>query len=113
MQSQMTCRTRHRNTLAASLQPAEVRRTAGMRLRRAAMEAGVVLSLTLAIVAILCLFGFQHASALEMIGPAHHEGRIAMGAVLLGAFIGLCGLTSFMLRKTLSADDNHGACPRH
>lgn len=81
------------------------RHTAGRRVSRALMEAGVVLSLTFAIVAVLCMFGLQRASALELSGLPSDDGRIAMGAVLLALFVGLCGLTSFMLRSTLNAAD--------
>lgn len=77
------------------------RHTAGRRLRRAAMEAGVVLSLTFAIVAVLCMFGLQRASAFELVHGATSDGRLAVGAVLLAGFVGLCGLTTFMLRNTL------------
>lgn len=77
------------------------RHTARRRLRRAVMEAGVVLSLTFAIVAVLCMFGLQRASALEFTPTAASDGRLAAGAVLLAAFVGLCGLTTFMLRQTL------------
>lgn len=77
------------------------RHTATRRLRRAAMEAGVVLSLTFAIVAVLCMFGLQRASALELMHATPSDGRIAAGAVLLASFVGLCGLTTFMLRNTL------------
>ncbi|MDQ0509557.1 hypothetical protein [Ancylobacter amanitiformis] len=84
---------------------AEPRHTAGRRLSRALMEAGVVLSLTFAIVAVLCMFGLQRASALDLSGMPAQDGRIAMGAVLLALFVGLCGLTSFMLRSTLNAAD--------
>lgn len=77
------------------------RHTAGRRLRRALMEAGVVLSLTFAIVAVLCMFGLQRASALELGPAAASDGRLAAGAVLLAAFVGMCGLTTFMLRQTL------------
>ncbi|GLK70953.1 hypothetical protein KHC23_09305 [Ancylobacter dichloromethanicus] len=79
------------------------RHTAGRRLRRAAMEAGVVLSLTFAIVAVLCMFGLQRASAFEITHGAASDGRLAVGAVLLAAFVGLCGLTTFMLRNTLQS----------
>lgn len=78
------------------------RHTAGRRLSRALMEAGVVLSLTFAIVAVLCLFGLQRASALDISAMPDADGRVAIGAVLLTVFIGLCGLTSFMLRDTLA-----------
>ncbi|WP_371346857.1 hypothetical protein [Ancylobacter sp. IITR112] len=82
---------------------ATARYTAGRRLRRAALEAGVVLSLTVAIVAVLCLFGLQRASAFDVVhGPAS-DGRIAIGAFLLVAFVGLSGLTTFMLRSTLQS----------
>ncbi|MCS0501648.1 hypothetical protein [Ancylobacter mangrovi] len=81
--------------------PAEPSRTAGRRFRRALLEAGVVLSLTLAIVAVLCMFSLQRAVALEIHPAMASDGRIAMGAVLLTGFIGLCGLSSFMLRNTL------------
>ncbi|ADH89664.1 hypothetical protein Snov_2369 [Ancylobacter novellus DSM 506] len=75
--------------------------TARRRLVRALMEAGVVLSLTFATVAVLCLFGLQRASALELVAGPASDGRMAVGAVLISAFVGLCGLTSFMLRNTL------------
>jgi hypothetical protein len=65
------------------------------------MEAGVVLSLTFATVAVLCLFGLQRASALDLVAGPASDGRMAVGAVLISAFVGLCGLTSFMLRNTL------------
>ncbi|CAA0094907.1 Uncharacterised protein [Starkeya nomas] len=88
------------------------RHTAHRRLRRAAMEAGVVLSLTFAIVAVLCMFGLQRASALEIVHGSVSDDRIAVGAILLSAFVGLCGLTTFMLRHTLqSAHEDHA--PRH
>ncbi|WP_428030663.1 hypothetical protein [Ancylobacter sp.] len=77
------------------------RHTAGRRLRRAAMEAGVVLSLTCAIVAVLCMFGLQRASAFELVHGTASDGRLAVGAALLAGFVGLCGLTTFMLRSTL------------
>lgn len=79
------------------------RHTARRRLSRALMEAGVVLSLTFAIVAVLCMFGLQRASAIELSGVPGDDGRMAVGAVLLALFVGLCGLTSFMLRSTLDA----------
>lgn len=77
--------------------------TSGRRLRRAVMEAGVVLSLTLAIVAVLFLFGLQRASAMEFQPMAATDagGRLTVGAVLLGAFVALCGITTHMLRDTL------------
>lgn len=80
-------------------------RTSGRRLRRALMEAGVVLSLTLAIVAVLCMFGFQRASAMEVqtIAAADASGRLTVGAVLLCAFVAMCGITSHMLRDTLGS----------
>lgn len=77
------------------------RHTARRRLLRAMMEACVVLSLTFATVAVLCLFGLQRASALEAVPVAGSEGRLAIGGVLLAGFVALCGLTSFMLRNTL------------
>lgn len=92
----------HVDALAGTAGAAPARHTAGRRLRRALMEAGVVLSLTFAIVAVLCLFGLQRASALDLSTMPDADGRVAIGAVLLTAFIGLCGLTSFMLRDTLS-----------
>lgn len=79
------------------------RYTAVRRLRRAALEAGVVLSLTVAIVAVLCLFGLQRASAFELVQGTASDERLAIGAVLLAAFVGLSGLTTFMLRSTLQA----------
>jgi len=84
--------------------------TSGRRMRRALMEAGVVLSLTLAIVAVLCMFGLQHASALEMgaVSGIDAGGRITMGAVLLGGFVAMCGLTTFMLRNTLQPARQQG-----
>ncbi|MDF2619680.1 MAG: hypothetical protein K0S00_2339 [Xanthobacteraceae bacterium] len=80
--------------------------TARRRLIRALMEAGVVLSLTFATVAVLCLFGLQRASALELVAGPASDGRMAVGAVLISAFVGLCGLTSFMLRNTLQPSRN-------
>lgn len=83
--------------------------TAVRRFRRAVLEAGVVLSLTLAIVAVLALFGFQAASAMEVnalgIGA---DGRLTIGAVLLAGFVAMCGLTSYMLRNTLQPTDPRG-----
>lgn len=79
----------------------EASHSSGRRLRRALMEAGVVLSLTLAIVAVLCMFGLQRASAFEVGAMADAGGRLTMGAVLLGAFVALCGLTTYMLRDTM------------
>ena len=76
-------------------------RTTAPRLRRAVVEAGVVACLTVAIMAVLCLFGMQRASAAGMEAIASGDGRIAIGAVLLAGFVGLCGLTSFMLRDTM------------
>ncbi|MCJ8142417.1 hypothetical protein MKI84_05770 [Ancylobacter sp. A5.8] len=81
----------------------EASKISGRRLRRALMEAGVVLSLTLAIVAVLCMFGLQRASAFEINAMADSGGRLTMGAVLLGAFVALCGLTTYMLRDTMGA----------
>lgn len=78
------------------------------RLRRALMEAGVVLSLTLAIVAVLCMFGLQKASAFELSMVPGDDARIAVGAVLLSVFVALCGLTSFMLRDTLQTARREG-----
>ena len=77
--------------------------TSGRRMRRAFMEAGVVLSLTLAIVAVLCMFSLQRVSAMDMsaMSGVDDGGRITMGAVLLAGFVGMCGLTTFMLRNTL------------
>jgi hypothetical protein len=95
--------TAHVDALAGTAGAAPARHTASRRLRRALMEAGVVLSLTFAIVAVLCLFGLQRASALELSALPDADGRVAVGAVLLTAFIGLCGLTTFMLRDTLDS----------
>jgi len=77
--------------------------TSRRRMRRAFMEAGVVLSLTLAIVAVLCMFSLQRVSAMDMSAMSSIDsgGRITMGAVLLAGFVGMCGLTTFMLRNTL------------
>lgn len=100
----MPDKTMPNRTFAAAPRAGDVlatRHTAGRRLRRAAMEAGVVLSLTVAIVAVLCLFGLQRASAFEVVHGAASEERLAIGAILLAAFVGLCGLTTFMLRSTL------------
>lgn len=94
-----------------SAELADARHTTGRRLRRALLEAGVVLSLTLAIVAVLCMFGMQRASALEIHPGNASEARIAMGAVLLAGFVGMCGLTSFMLRSTLQPN-GRGNGPR-
>ncbi|MBS7541770.1 hypothetical protein [Ancylobacter oerskovii] len=82
---------------------AEVKHTSVRRFRRALMEAGVVLTLTLAIVAVLCLFGLHTASAMEMgvLDNVDPSGRLTIGAVLLAAFVALCGLSSYMLRNTL------------
>ena len=88
------------------------RYTAGRRLGRAAMEAGVVLSLTVAIVAVLCLFGLQRASAFEMVQGTASDERLAIGAALLAAFVGLSGLTTFMLRSTLQAAEAGPQEPR-
>ncbi len=87
--------TRHAVTTAAT-------HTSGRRLRRAVMEAGVVLSLTLAIMAVLFLFGLQRASAMEIqaIAAPDAGGRATVGAVLLGAFVAMCGITTHMLRDT-------------
>ncbi|WP_250152091.1 hypothetical protein [Ancylobacter radicis] len=93
--------TAHVDGLAASAGAAPAHHTARRRLRRALMEAGVVLSLTFAIVAVLCLFGLQRASAMEISTLPDAEGRVAIGALLLAGFVGLCGLTTFMLRDTL------------
>ncbi|MDQ0349372.1 hypothetical protein [Ancylobacter vacuolatus] len=103
----MPDKTMPNQTFAAAPRAGDVlatRHTAGRRLRRAAMEAGVVLSLTFAIVAVLCLFGLQRASAFEVVHAASEE-RLAIGAVLLATFVGLCGLTTFMLRNTLQTSD--------
>ncbi|QIB32610.1 hypothetical protein [Ancylobacter pratisalsi] len=97
---------RHTAELAAP------RHTTGRRLRRALLEAGLVLSLTLAIVAVLCMFGLQRVSALEIHPAAASDARIAMGAVLLAGFVGMCGLTSFMLRSTLQPDARDAASRR-
>ena len=82
---------------------AEVKHTSVRRFRRALMEAGVVLTLTLAIVAVLCLFGLQAASAMEIdtVGAIDPAGRMTIGALLLAAFVALCGLSSYMLRNTV------------
>ncbi len=105
MSGMMTSKTMSKVAAATAARPDEVRHTARRRLRRAVMEAGVVLSLTLAIVAVLCLFGLQKASAFELSGLPGDDARIAVGAVLLSVFVGLCGLTSFMLRDTLRTAD--------
>ncbi|TCK28834.1 hypothetical protein EV667_2847 [Ancylobacter aquaticus] len=108
----MPDKTMPNQTFAAPPRAGEVlatRHTAGRRLRRAAMEAGVVLSLTFAIVAVLCLFGLQRASAFEVVHGVASDERLAIGAVLLATFVGLCGLTTFMLRTTLQTSGAPGA----
>lgn len=96
----------HHDVVAA----AEVKHTSLRRFRRALMEAGVVLTLTLAIVAVLCLFGFQAASAMEIrsLAAVDPGGRLTIGAVLLAAFVALCGLSSYMLRNTLQPTPRNG-----
>lgn len=83
---------------------AEAKHTTVRRFRRALLEAGVVLSLTLAIVAVLCLFGLQAVSAMDFgsLG-VDGNGRVTIGAVLLAAFVALCGLLNYMLRNTLQS----------
>jgi hypothetical protein len=109
MSGMMTSRTM--NTVATK-SAAGVRHSARRRLRRAFMEAGVVLSLTLAIVAVLCMFGLQKVSAFELTSVPGDDTRIAVGAVLLSLFVGLCGLTSFMLRDTLQNTRREGMSGR-
>ena len=96
----------HHDVVAA----AEVKHTSARRFRRALMEAGVVLTLTLAIVAVLCMFGLQAASAMDInaLDGADPSGRLTIGAMLLAAFVALCGLSSYMLRNTLQTIE-----PRH
>jgi hypothetical protein len=73
--------------------------------RRAVLEAGVVLSLTLAILAVVCTFGVDRAAAAELdVAMVADSGRLTMGAVLISLFAGLCVLTSFMLRNTLGPE---------
>ncbi|MCK0196759.1 hypothetical protein MWN34_07510 [Ancylobacter sp. 6x-1] len=78
-------------------------RTGRGRLRHAVMEAGVVLSLTFAIVAVICAFGLDGAGASELHAVAGEAGgQMTMGVVLLSIFAGMCVLTTFMLRHTIS-----------
>lgn len=101
MSGMMTSKTMSKVAAKTAVGADEVRHSTRRRLRRALMEAGVVLSLTLAIVAVLCMFGLQRASAFDLSVVPGDDTRIAVGAVLLSAFVALCGLTSFMLRDTL------------
>jgi len=101
MSGMMTSRTMSKVATTTAARTEALRHIARRRLRNAMLEAGVVLSLTLAIVAVLCLFGLQRASAFELSAVPGDDARIAVGAVLLSVFVGLCGLTSFMLRDTL------------
>ncbi|MFK8250680.1 hypothetical protein [Ancylobacter terrae] len=80
----------------------ELRGSEGRRARRALMEAAVVGVLTCAIVAVLFLLGLDRASAAPIdAATMGTDGRVAVGAVLLAVFAGLCVLSSFMLRDTL------------
>ncbi len=112
MSGMMTSRTMNKVATKSAAGTAGVRHSARSRLRRAAMEAGVVLSLTLAIVAVLCMFGLQKVSAFELSSVPGDDARIAVGAVLLSLFVGLCGLTSFMLRDTLQTSRRDGMTGR-
>ena len=112
MTDMMTSRTMNKVATMPAAGTAGVRHSARRRLRRAFMEAGVVLSLTLAIVAVLCMFGLQKVSAFERSGMPGDDTRVAVGAVLLSLFVGLCGLTSFMLRDTLQSTRRDGMSGR-
>ncbi|MBS7538077.1 hypothetical protein [Ancylobacter lacus] len=85
-----------------SVSPLEAPRNTRGRLRHAVMEAGVVLSLTFAIVAVICAFGLDGAGASELHGTVAVAGRVTVGAALLSVFAGMCVLTTFMLRNTSS-----------
>lgn len=76
---------------------------------RALVEAGVVLSLTLAILAVL-FAGMDRAAAAGLDGMAFDAtnldaGRATVGAVLLALFGGMCVLTTFMMRNTVNNAD--------
>ena len=80
-------------------------RSATRLARRAVLEAGVVLSLTLAILAVVCTFGVDRAAAAGLdAAVGMDDGRLTMGAVLISLFAGLCVLTTFMLRNTLGPE---------
>lgn len=81
-------------------------RSATRRFGRALVEAGVVLSLTLAILAVI-LAGVDRAAAATIDVAGLDAGRATIGAVLLALFAGLCVLTTFMLRNTVTT----GASP--
>lgn len=88
-------------------------RSAARLARRAALEAGIVLSLTLAILAVVCTLGVDRAAAAGLdaaVGMDH--GRLTMGAVLIAVFAGLCVLTTFMLRNTLPGQQAGEVRPR-
>lgn len=81
--------------------PVPARHSAASRIGRALVEAGVVLSLMLAILTVLCL-GVDRAAAAGLDGTTIDTGRATAGAVLLAIFAGLCVLTTFMMRNTLA-----------
>ncbi|MDF2997838.1 MAG: hypothetical protein K0R27_3475 [Xanthobacteraceae bacterium] len=82
-------------------------RSAARLARRAVLEAGVVLSLSLAILAVACAFGIDHAAAAGLDATVGmDDGRLTMGAVLISLFAGLCVLTSFMLRDTFGPEQS-------
>lgn len=83
--------------------------SAARRVRRATLEAGVVLSLTLAIIAVACTFGIERAAASGLdtvVGSG--DGRLTIGAALIALFAGMCVLTTFMLRNTLDTTPRTG-----
>lgn len=74
--------------------------------RRAALQAGVVFSLSLAILAVVFSLGIGRAAAAGLDMPAGlDDGRLTIGAVLIALFAGLCVLTTFMLRDTFDAGE--------
>lgn len=82
-------------------------RSAARLVRRAVLEAGVIASLTVAILTVAITFGIDRAAAagLDVAGGAD-DGRFTLGAVLLAVFAGLCVLTSFMLRDTFALEEH-------
>lgn len=99
----------HKQTVNAG----ELRVSDGRCARRALMEAAVVAVLTCAIVAVLFLLGLDRASAAPIdAATMGTDGRVAIGAVLLAVFAGLCVLSSFMLRDTLTPSARRPRSPR-
>ncbi|WP_051661001.1 hypothetical protein [Bosea sp. 117] len=95
--------------------PIESPRARRRRARRVAMQAGVALTLTFAILALIFSLGIDRAAAaqIDAIGLVGEGSRFTVGALLLTMFAGLCALTSLMLRDMLGEQDDVSDRPRN